>query len=342
MKLTSAEGKVLYGLVCWPEFNDVELAVELGLSRVTVTSVRQRLTKNGLYKTFYVPDFMGAGMELFTTMYGEFSGETVHDKKTFLKEVKAGIKNIFYMIKSGGLHLSFGAAKNYTHLRDHIINHHNLHHKSGYLTDKRHNYVIFPLKHTSMPKYFDYAPLLAQHFGLKHKTVGTTKKTVKMVWKPTKREQTTYTAIVENPTATDQEISDLCGVSRQTVNTLRNKFLKDGLLKPLKIPDMGKLGYQLISFTHMHMNPHKTVEDRSSHTNEILEDVNHVLKVSGDLESIMLSVHKDYSSFKKSHDRLLKTYEGERLLSDKPVVHLYPIEETHHMLEHKYSNIINP
>ena len=102
---------------------------------------------------------------------------------------------------------------------------------------------------------------------------------------------------------------------------------------------MKKLGFNLMAFTHMHMNPHFSLADRQEHTDKLLEDKSHVLKVSGDLEAVMLSVHKDYAGFKKSNDRLIESYESKKLLSDKPVVHLYSMDQTENVIEHGYDRV---
>ncbi len=327
----------MYGLVRWPGFSDVELAEELGLSRTTVTVVRRRLEKKGLVSTHYVPDFRRAGCELLAALYGEFGGD-VKSKADVLREALLdGVSSVFYMVKAGGRHLSLGAAENLTKVMENITAHHRIHHESGYLTDKRHNYIFFPLDYTRIHRYFDYAPLLAEEFGIKHEDKH--EETIRNgEWNPTRRERKVFKALVEHPKATDAAVAKHAGVSRQTVNTLRNKFLQQGLLHPIRIPDAGKLGYGLLAFTHLHMSPHRTAKEREQHAEKILEDASHILKVAGDLETVMLSIHRDYGGFKKSHEKVLTHYKD--MLSDDPVVHLYPLDEAEHILHHSYGNVV--
>jgi predicted transcriptional regulator len=339
-ELTARERQVLYGLVRWPHLNDVELSGKLGLVRTTVTVVRQRLERNGLVYTVLQPDFGRVGCELLTALYGEFVGSASRDLESFKKAVHDGVSSSFYMVRHGGQHLSFGAAENLTKVREGICAHHRVHHESGYLTDKRHNYVFFPLKLTQIPRFFDYAPLLAKELGLHHEPFEGAGECSSGGWKPTRREFNVFKALVSHPTESDDYVAKKAQVSRQTVNILRNRFLKEGLLKPLRIPDVRKLGFGLMAFTHLHMNPHLGLSERSEHTKAVLDDPAHVLKVSGDLETVMLSVYPDYGTYKRSHDNLIKVYSRDRMLSDEPVVKLFPLAETDHIIHHDYGNVI--
>ncbi|MFH1404093.1 MAG: Lrp/AsnC family transcriptional regulator [Candidatus Altiarchaeota archaeon] len=337
MDLTVRERQVLYGLVRWPGLNDFQLSDTLDLGRSTVTAVRQRLEKRGAVSTSLIPDFERIGCGLLTTLYGEFKGATTHSLDDFRVLIHEGVSSIFYMIRAGGLHLSLGAARDLNEVGADIKEHHRLHHESGFLSDMRHNYVFFPLKHTHMPRFFDYAPLLASSFGFEHKAADEPERTG--VWRPTSKEKSTLHALVRNPREPDAFVASEAGVSRQTVNTLRNKFLDEGLLRVVRIPDVSLLGFNVMAFTHLHMNPHHGRADRRGHVKSLLEDPAHVLKISGDLESVLLSVHSDYGEFTKSHQRILDLYGGDRF-SDKPTVHLFPLERTENVVNHDYGNLV--
>jgi DNA-binding MarR family transcriptional regulator len=339
--LTDRERRVLYGLVCWPGESDSRLSGRLGLPRSTVTVVRNRLQDEGLFSRVYVPDFLRIGCELLTTLYGEFRGSVERDLEVFRDAVRDGVSTAFYMVSAGGLHLSLGAARNLTEVTEHITNHLKLHHQTGYLTDRRHNYVLFPLKLSRIHRFFDYGPLLASHFGYKHHAKPGEKERQGGKWSPTRRERKIFHALINHPEATDEEAASLSGVSRQTVNAARNRFLKQGLLKVVGIPDIGKLGFQLISFTHLHMNPHHDSKVRKPHVKSVLSDPSHVLKISGDLETILLSVHQDYGGYRASRDKLLGVYKKAGLILEEPATHIFPIDQTDHVVHHDYANLVS-
>ncbi len=311
----------------------------MGVGRTTVTAIRRRFERSGTVSYHLLPDFARAGCELLTTLYGEFSGAAVRDLDVLRESIRDGVGSAFYMVRFGGQHLSFGAAESLTRVREGIIAHHRVHHDSGYLTDRRHNYVFFPLKLTHLPRFFDYAPAVAERFGLRHAS-DAQPKAASGAWRPTRKELCTFNALVSLPGEPDEAIAKEAGVSRQTVNTLRNRFLAEGLLKPLRIPDMRRLGFSLLSFTHLHLSPHVGLEGRRKHTESVLSDASHVLKIAGDLEAVLMSYHQDYGAFRKSHERLLDVYKRDNLLSDEPVVKLFPLSETESILDHDYANIV--
>jgi DNA-binding MarR family transcriptional regulator len=321
--------------------NDVQLSSRIGLVRTTVTITRQRLERQGYVSSHFIPDFKVIGCELLTTLYGEFAGAANQSIEKFRTALLDGVSSAFYMIRFGGHHLSFGAATSLTHVRESIVEHHRLHHESGYLTDKRHNYVFFPLKLTHVPRFFDYAPLLERHFGIKHiQDSQENHGALGDCWAFTKREMKTLVALIEHPNGTDGVVAGSAQVSRQTVNILRNKFINQGVIRRVRIPDVSKLGYGLLAFTHLNMRPDIASTIRRKHAETILDDPAHVVKISGDLESVMLSVYRDYGDYQKSQDSLVGSYRRSGLLFDEPKVKLFPIGETDLVLHHDYANVI--
>ncbi len=339
MELTAGEKRVLYGLVRFPGLNDVQLAEKIGISRVTVTSSRNKFQKAQLIHTSMVPDFERAGFEILTTLYGQFTPPAGSGLKGISETLKQELSSMFYMLRSGGQHLSLGVAESLTHFREHLVRHHRAHHDSGYLTDKRHNYVLFPLKHTTIHRFFDFSGLLADHFGMDELPVKVVTVRNKVAWKPTKGERRTFDAMMRNPSGTDSDVAKDAKVTRQTVNQFRKKFLDEGLIKPLKVPNMSKLGYKITAFTHLHLDPNVKKEDRESALKEILTDTSHVLKVTGDLEAVVISIHKNKESFGIAQKRMLDIYDRNKLLIEAPEVHIYPDHQTDVILNHSYGQI---
>ena len=334
MELTRGQQKVLYGLLRFPHLNDVELAKKLGLSRVTVTCSKNRLKKGGIIHEQMVPDFEMAGFEIMTTLYGYFKprGKIL---KGAGQELRRDFSNAFYMLRSGGHHLSLGVAKSLTHFRKHLVEHHRMNHKSGFLTDKRHNFVLFPLKHTFIHRFFDYSHLIARHFGLKQIPEDENKRE-KAVWKPTNAKMRALMSFVKNPSATDSQIADDSGLARQTVNQFRKSFISQGIIRPLMVADMSKLGYSVTAFNHMHLNPNIPENKRKSALKKALEDPSHILKVAADLEAVSISVHKDEQSFRNSQKTMQDIYMREKILLEPPNTVVYRTDGSGLMFQNTY------
>jgi hypothetical protein len=335
--LTDREKDTLYGLIRHPQLNDVELATELDMARSTVTVARKRFVDDGLISFTYVPDIMRLGCEVLTVLYGEFQ-EAGKDVDTVKGKVRKELKDAFYMLTHGGQHLSLSAAGSITDVGEHIRSHYRIHHDSGYLTDKRHNYILFPLQHTHITRDFDYAPLLAKHLGKEY--MPETKHNIQcLMWRPTRREQKVMDALLTHSDKSDYAVSKAAKVSRQTVNAVKNRFLKEGFLKPKWIPNLRKLGFEFLSFTHLHMHPHTDRHGRKDHIRKA-ENPAQILKVAGDLETAVISAHPDYRDYVKTQKELEKAYGRNLHIIDEPRTQLYPLTESEHLLEHDYSGLL--
>ncbi|MFH1721220.1 MAG: winged helix-turn-helix transcriptional regulator [Candidatus Altiarchaeota archaeon] len=338
-KFTDKEKNVFWGLVAWPTANDNELAQKLGLSRSTVTVIRQRLEEKELISTRKIPDFEKIGAEIFTALYGEYSSAGTLDERVFSSDSSCDYHpNTFYMLSSGGHHVSFAAAADFTEVKSHIEDHHELFHAAGFKSERRHNYVLFPLKLSKIHRFFDYAPLLAEHFGLQGQTNGDESEvSTGGLVELSIREKQVLAAMLEEPGASDGELALATNLSRQTINAMKKRFDEQGLLKTVRIPNVAKLGYELTVFTHMHINPHAPLKKRSKGIEYLMEDASHVLKVSGNLESVLLSVYKNYSDYMAGQQRLRDHYEKKGFLIEDPIVKIFPNADSKTVVDHSFA-----
>ena len=348
MNLTEKEKLVFYGLVKWPELSDTLLSEKIGIGRSTITTIRNRLEKKKLYTTINVPDFEHIGCEILSVLYGEFHPHTRLDK-----EMMGEFKNIFFMMSMGMHKVSLGASSTFTEIKKHIEDYHDTHHKYGISVMKRHNYVLFPLKLCKIFRFFDYAPLLRDHFNLnvldkespninfnpyKGKThrYGISARTPSLTW----REKRVFRALIEYPKLSDSEIGLKVSMTRQTVNTLRRKIEAFRLMKTKRIPDIRKLGFELLIFTHLHLNPMTPIHKRSDGIRLLLDDPTHILKISGNLESVMLSVFRDYTHYLGTHDKLFNFYRARQFLLEEPITKIFSMNEADLNIHHMYVPLV--
>ena len=72
--LTDREKSVLYEIVKSPHYNDYKLAEHTNIKLSTVTAIRRRLKKNGIYHTIRIPNLQFLGAELLAVSYGSNEG----------------------------------------------------------------------------------------------------------------------------------------------------------------------------------------------------------------------------------------------------------------------------
>jgi PAS domain S-box-containing protein len=88
LPLTEKDKTVLYGLVRYPEYNDIELAKKLRIKRSTLTSIKNKLSRAGFYTTLRIPNLPVLGYELVSISYGNFVlSNDKEEKDVFKKEL---------------------------------------------------------------------------------------------------------------------------------------------------------------------------------------------------------------------------------------------------------------
>ncbi len=332
VKLSEKEKLVFYGLVRWPQHTDAELGQRLGVSRSTVTAIRNRLECERLYAEVYAPDLERLGCEVFSALYGEFQPTAMYRK--YAKEIENEFGNMFFMVSMGPHKVSFGASRTFTDMRENIEDYHDVHHQAGFLSEKKHAHVLFPLKLSTIHRFFDYSPLLKEHFGLKVEEEEDAARAYKKI-KLSRSEKDVLSALIRYPQASDGQLAEKAGLSRQTVGLVKKKLLDDGVVRKMRIPDVGKLGFELLAFTHLHKNPKKRMEEK------MLDSPANVLKVSGNLEGVTLSVFRDYTDYLRGHGKILDYCRQKELLLEEPTVKLFSTREADLEMHHRYGPLVD-
>jgi DNA-binding MarR family transcriptional regulator len=335
-KLTEKEKLVFFGLVRWPQYSDGELAEKLGLGRSTVTSIRNRLEGEKLYSEVNVPDLEKIGCEVFTALYGEFRPTAMYRKHA--KDLENEFASMFFMMSMGPHKVSFGAGKNFTDMGRHIEDYHDRHQKVGFSSEKKHTQVMLPLKLSRIHRFFDYAPLLKEYFGLSVPEEPENRVLRKITLSGSEKE--VLAALVRFPQASDGELAAATGLSRQTVGAIEKKLFDEGVVRKVRVPDVGKLGFELLAFTHLHMNPRKGMDERSEGIQRMMGSSANVLKVSGNLEGVTLSVFRDYTEYLRGHGKVLDYYKEKGLLVEEPTIKLFSTREADLEMHHRYAPLV--
>jgi len=336
LRLTDREKLVFYGLVRWPDLTDALLSKRLNVGRSTVTTIRNRLEGNKLYTTINVPNFEGIGCEILTALYGEFHPSAMYRR---VRDIADEFGNIFFMMSMGVHKISLGASTTFTEIGRYVEDYHDSHHKIGLSSLKRHNYVFFPLKLSRIFRFFDYAPLLRDHFNLKIDDEPEADEGFRRI-RLTRNERLVFCSLIKYPELTDGRIASMLGMSRQTVSSIRRKIEENGLVRRIRIPDIGRLGFELLVFTHLHINPRMPIAKRKKGIDMLLSGAPHILKISGNLESIILSVFRDYTEYLNTYDKIFGFYKENGFLLEDPIVKIFSMRETDLEIHHRYAPLV--
>jgi DNA-binding Lrp family transcriptional regulator len=106
--------------------------------------------------------------------------------------------------------------------------------------------------------------------------------------------------MMKNSKRSDREIAKIIGVSQPTITRMRQRLEKTGYVRDYTvIPNLEKLGYEIVAFTFMTITDSKVESENTSKWIESNPRI--VFSASGNgingKDSIMVSIHKDFTDY---------------------------------------------
>jgi len=332
VKLTHNDKLVLYGLARWPNLHDDELGGKIGVKRSTLTVIRNKLAKEGLYSKHYLPDLGRLGCELLVARYGDFNPLTPWSKR---EKYASKEYELFYRISTDFGRVSLVAAENFTEMKRYLETAASRHASHGFLTAEGVTHAYFPAALSRQFMFFDFAPLLNRHFelGFKEHVVLDTKFRKPLQPDLSETQRRILYVMVQYPDLDDGEIAKKVSVTRQTVNSVKHDLLEQNLLKTVIFPDLGAIGLELIIFFHTQVKPAVPFEARAEAYRRMVEDGSHYMIAAGNMEAITLSAFRNYTDFETTHERIFSFVTKLNYLAKDPTIKIYPTHEIrNHMM----------
>lgn len=341
------ESLVLYGLVKYPLLNDRELADKLKLKMTTVTAIKNRLKQNKYYKTIRVPILRHYEIELFTAILIKFSAMV--PEKDLIKKLAPltqKIPEFFYGGIEGGNGFGLGFAQNYSELLSTIEKLSLVARGGGYIENvsppmKR--LVIFPLKNAVFFNFFDFSNILKREYKIKLKD----EPDEPMISLPRPKDVSLTTiekrvlyGLVNYPELPDSKIADKINVTRQVISKLKRTFEDDGLIKTIRVPDLLKLGYEILVLGHNHHNPLTPLEKRKKGIELVKSETPLIFLISTNLESFAISAVKNFVEFQKLKNKVMSFYKQEKFFITEPSIYMFSISNLTFARKHYYGPLI--
>jgi DNA-binding Lrp family transcriptional regulator len=205
------------------------------------------------------------------------------------------------------------------------------------------DYYHFPLKNSKIYNYFDFAPLLSREFKL---TFGDEPDLLTPTFMDPKDisltniEKRVLHGLVSYPELPDSKISEKINVTRQVISKLKKTFEDQGLIKTLKVPNYELFGFEVIALTLVNHNPVTPHDKREKGIKKIMEEVPHIMVISGLMESVMLCLFKDFREFQIVRNKVQKLYNETDFLLGEPMINLYSINTLKILTKHQYGPIV--
>jgi hypothetical protein len=260
------------------------------------------------------------GCELLTVRYGSFDPLTTYEMREKCASTQK-FQEVFFKRSSDKSRIALSAATDFTEVKRYIDYSNKVYGEQGFLPEEGITHVFFPFKVSKIFRFYDYAPLLKQHFNLpgESKSEFNTEFVESEPVKLTDNEKLVFYAIVKYPEFNDNEIAKKVSMTRQYVSNARKKFEYGGLIKTINMPNLSALDFQMVVLMHVTVNPKSSLSARRHGIEKIMSQGAHIFDIAGNLEFVLISAFKDYPEYEKIHDDMVNYYTEHDLLLKTPV-----------------------
>jgi len=298
-QLTKKEKKVLYGLIRYPDLNDSNLSEKINVKLSTLTSIKRRLSEQKYFHKLTVPLLNRLGAELLAVIYTQFNPVIpLNERVMTTRKTIEVFDEIFFSVGEQDKGFSISLSKNYTNIGRINEIRTDTFGKVGLLEEKYPNEAIFPFENSQIHRFFDYSQVIKEFFEIesndtKSKT-GWFNDTKKV--ELTNKEMNVYTLLIKHPGATTQQIGEKIGISRHTVSRMKKKFFENGLLKQIIIPNLKKLGFEILAFYPIKFNPNKSPSIKDIN---VLDSPSTIFLARRQFETVIISAYPTYQDYKE-------------------------------------------
>ncbi len=327
LPFTEKEKLVYYGIVKYPLFNDIELSNKLNIKRTTITSIKNKLKKEGLYRTCRIPNFSFIGFELLNIFYAKMdaSSKRPAEKLAMLKEISDTPEQVFFSCTEKEL-IGIYISKNLTSFKKHADGIMKRYREHGLIEFM--NVGYFPLEFSRFHKVFDYAQLLGSALGLEVRDKPSKKQESinPFTRRLTGKEKEILCALVKFPHLNDSQIFEKTKIPRPSISQTRRRLVQEGFLKIVNIPDIKKVKCEVLALHHIKFNSAKSFEayEKIMEYMSGFESCNFM--VSCDFEFFSINAYKSCADYESEHDSCMKYLKESNLVSENPVSMILPLK----------------
>jgi len=341
-KLTKNEKLALYGSVKYPNITDKKLSEKLDLKQSTLTSIRHRLRENEYFRTLALPSLQNLGGKMLAVTYTNFSPLIpLSERVKITGETIEVFEEIFFSVGELDKGFSLSISKDYAtvgkinDIRTQTFG------GRGLLEEKYPNMVIFPFKISKIHRFFDFAPLLKKKFDFNFKY----DETVKGIDFSNKEdisfsdtEKKVYCMLLKYPELSDSSISSKLSVSRHTISRLRKSFEQNNLIRKINLPDIKKLGFEILALYHVKFDLQKPPDMEKNDVASLLGSST-IFLASRMFEAVMISVYQNYDEYKEGKARVMHILKENKWIAVDPLVQSYGLSTLIFIKDFKFAPI---
>jgi len=122
--------------------------------------------------------------------------------------------------------------------------------------------------------------------------------------------------LLKDSSRSDRALAKVLGVSQATVSRMRNKLVKDGLIRQFTvIPDFSKMGYELMAITCFRSKRTKEIREKATKWTMAKPNMIFAARAEGmGKNAVVISIHKDYTDYSNFLNDIM--FEGKDIIED--------------------------
>jgi DNA-binding MarR family transcriptional regulator len=341
-ELTKKEKLMLYGLAKYPHLTDKSLSEKLNLKHSTVSSIRHRLHKDEYFRKLIIPRLQDMGCQMLVVIYTNFSPLIPLDERVDItgKTIEV-FDEIFFSVGEQDKGFSLSLSKDYATIgRINDIRTQTFGGR-GLLEEEYPNTVVFPFEISKIYRFFNFAPLMKSSFKLdfeeEEKIIDFgVKQEEREIFSDT--EKNVYCMMVSYPEMSDSDIGRELGVSRHTISRLKRKFEENNLVRKICLPNLQRLGFEILAFYHIKFDPRNPPDMEDDQTVSLMNDST-ILLASRRFEAVMISVYNDYDEYKNDIMRVMQILKSNKWIAEDPTIKTYGLNTMVYIKDFKFAPI---
>lgn len=335
--LTFLEKKVIYGLIRYPELEDGDIISILDVKPSSFYSIKRRLFNMGILRSLYIPMVNRIGGELLAVIHSNFNPVIPLEER--IKATKEAIEiseEIFLSIGEQDKGFSLSFSRDYTSIGKINDVRTETFGRLG-LFDKEYPLeVIFPFDISKIERFFDYSRLLARSFGLEHADGKKSWFVGRENCVMNEKEKRVLLGLIEEPFLNSTNLAKKISISRNTVNKIKNDLIERDLIRKIVIPDLDKLGFEILAFYHIKYNPNKPPNQDDL---KKLETDSTIFLANRRFETVMISAYPTYQDYKEDKMEKIRYLKERNLITLDPLIRKYMFNKMRVIKDFDFSSI---
>jgi DNA-binding Lrp family transcriptional regulator len=309
--------------------NDRQLSSKIGVRMSTLNAIKNKMKRRGLIKDRIVPNVEIMDYELLSVVWAPLERMIQEeDDRRFLRDLFKDYPHTYTAMVFGDTIFYLSMYRNFTQLSKTQFSIENNLKKSDLLKTEKLHHTIHPISLSALNKNFDYTAVLERAFDIEPSeepgdpfSKEIDEEAFEKIHNLTNKEKTILKGILRGPDMPDNKIAKMLDTTRQAVARHKKELLKLGVIKKVRIIDYKEMGFNILCLVEAYYNKKENVSSNSPNTAPY--HLPSFFAVYGNMETVSLSLFKDFEQFNASRKRYTSLMREFCSLIGEPHINLY-------------------